>query len=397
MTKKLLNSFLLLISGVLLVSSLAANAEVFLYNGSDKQSLKSTFIYKVKPGEQVKDSLKIVNNDAKDVNLSLLASDLIANQDGIIAPTSGENKFLGSWISTGTQEVSISANSTVNVPFTISVPKDAKNGEYGASLVAKDILKKQAGSVTIKTNKSIKFYVLVGEENHTLNTEVKNLDIVDPRDNSFQEVKSKIPSLGKENMVVKFDAENTGDVFSRLEGEYTIKGEKWKEEKGVVSFDLVPGVGFRTLYISTNKPYQTKNTEFSFKYRIVPINPIDNLEKLNIEGDLTSSLTLNQNDLSKYGNSQFKPVQTEEERIADLNKKPIAKNSVGVIENIFRVLVTIILLFLTTLILVARYTKIRFGKIKPWQFFSKPKFKQNLEHSHRAKKIKVIVQDANKK
>lgn len=130
----------------------------------DKES-RDWFILTLKPGETIKDSV-VISNTSKDKQTVVLgAYDSELSETGAFALTGSksEQKSIGKWIKIDTTKITLAPNEKKTIKFTITIPKDAIDGEYSGAVTAAMTPEKPAGSsgVTIGTRVGVRVYVTV--------------------------------------------------------------------------------------------------------------------------------------------------------------------------------------------------------------------------------------------
>jgi hypothetical protein len=101
--------------------------------GSDRQN----YSYTVNPGGQVEDGLKVVNNGKTPLELAVYAADAYTTDQGKVDLLTPDTKStgVGAWVHADRQNVQVAAGKSVQVPFTINVPADAKPGDHLGGIV----------------------------------------------------------------------------------------------------------------------------------------------------------------------------------------------------------------------------------------------------------------------
>jgi WxL Interacting Protein, peptidoglycan binding domain/LysM domain len=117
---------------------------------TDNPRTKSIFIYALKDGRSASDGVTIYNNTNKRQTISVVPVDSVLSSGGSFAcaQNSEPKKDVGAWIKLQTSEVTLSANSSKTVPFTVTVPQNADVGEHDGCIAI------QADSATKPTSKS---------------------------------------------------------------------------------------------------------------------------------------------------------------------------------------------------------------------------------------------------
>lgn len=97
-----------------------------------------SFRFDVPPGETVEDAVELTNFSADEATFTLQAADGVVSDSGtfdILRPGE-ENEAAGQWIELDQQEVTVPADDSVTVPFSITVPENATPGDQPAGIAA---------------------------------------------------------------------------------------------------------------------------------------------------------------------------------------------------------------------------------------------------------------------
>ena len=97
-----------------------------------------SFRFDVPPGDSVEDAVELTNFSAQEVTFTLQAADGVVSESGtfdILRPGE-ENEAAGQWIELDQQEVTVGADESVSVPFTLTVPENATPGDQPAGIAA---------------------------------------------------------------------------------------------------------------------------------------------------------------------------------------------------------------------------------------------------------------------
>jgi len=136
----------LLSVGVLLMSSSAAAVEYGGVGGqpahprADNPRTKSIFIHELKAGESAQDGVRIYNNTPTKRTISVYPVDAVLASGGTFscAQKVEPRKDVGSWIKLESDSVTLEANGTVEIPFTITAPAKADVGEHNGCIAMED-------------------------------------------------------------------------------------------------------------------------------------------------------------------------------------------------------------------------------------------------------------------
>ncbi|MDG4820507.1 DUF916 domain-containing protein [Asanoa sp. WMMD1127] len=106
-------------------------------NGPDG---RASFTYKLDPGATLTDYAAISNYSAAPITLDLYASDAFTTEQGgfDLLPAAREPTDVGSWVSFDSRfaRLTIPSKSRMDVPFRLSVPKNATPGDHAGGIVA---------------------------------------------------------------------------------------------------------------------------------------------------------------------------------------------------------------------------------------------------------------------
>lgn len=126
---------------------------------------QSIFIYQLKAAESKTDEVLIMNNTDTEQVITLYAVDGILTNSGAYACEQEvePRDSVGAWVKLGQAQVTLAADTSVKVPFTVNVPERADVGEHNGCLVfqsASDEGEIQ-GNVRIRTRQAIRMAVTV--------------------------------------------------------------------------------------------------------------------------------------------------------------------------------------------------------------------------------------------
>jgi Bacterial protein of unknown function (DUF916) len=286
-----------------LFSTVSSSAEIFVRpkNSNEEKAL----YYKMKAGESLTDSFDISNMNEESTSFVLQSNDIYVTDEGTITllQNKEENKGLGSWISMLSGAIIIKPNTKVNIPLTLQVPADAKNGEYGAG-ISVTIKNKDSSNVAVSNTvrKGLKVYILVGDQTPKLSSVMSDLKILNPESSSKNDLEKKRPNWDKNNITFSYKAENQGDIFSVIKGTYTVTYEDGEVKNGNFNTNLASGVGQKEYFVSTGLPYKPGKTTLKVDYQVVALNKdnIGQVENGNIQGGLSDQMDLNSKVISEF-------------------------------------------------------------------------------------------------
>jgi len=308
-----------LISVSVFTTNIPVNAQLGLEPfGINKSDPKETgwFKYVVNPGDTIEDFVVISNVGTDDTNVDLRSNDALTTEDGAFTIVSNElpNKEVGKWVQLKENIISLPAQKAIKVPFKINIPSDAKPGEYAGGLSITEVDKSTDGSapVSVKTRVGNRIYLIVkGDLNVSSN--VKDLEIVNPRTTNFSDELRRRAFIKPENVVFKITTENTGNIYTTLKGKFKINQPDGKVVEQSFARNLSPRDGVRIYYIETQLPYQKGKTDLQLDYTTIaqnePKDPSAAVYKYtNDKGTLNYTLNLTDEDLAAFKLATEKPV-----------------------------------------------------------------------------------------
>lgn len=106
----------------------------------DNPRSSSIFLHELSPGQSVDDAVEIYNNTDNQKSVQVYATDSIVSSGGAFACEQAAEQAdkTGAWIKLTTNFVTLDANSSQVVPFTISVPDNAEPGEHNACIAIQE-------------------------------------------------------------------------------------------------------------------------------------------------------------------------------------------------------------------------------------------------------------------
>ena len=99
---------------------------------------RASFVYTLNPGGQLNDGVLVVNNGSAPLDLTLSAADGFTNRAGKLGLVAKDSKGVGVWVRPDQDDVTVPPGQSVEVPLTLTLPKEAAPGDYAGGIVAAD-------------------------------------------------------------------------------------------------------------------------------------------------------------------------------------------------------------------------------------------------------------------
>ena len=303
-------------------SSMPVNAQLGLEPfGINKSDPKETgwFKYVVDPGTSIDDFVVVSNVGAEDTNVDLRSNDAVTTEDGAFTIVSNDlpNKEVGKWVEIKENILTIPAGKALKIPFKVQVPNDAKPGEYAGGLSITEVDKSDgaASPLSVKTRIGNRIYLTVKGE-QAVSSSVKELSILNPKTDNFADELRRRAFIKPENLVFKFTAENTGSVYSTLNGSFKITQPDGKVLNQTFARNLTPRNGVKTFYIETSVPYQIGQSVLNLEYSTKPQNVPKDTDSIkfnysNDKGSLSYTLNLTSEELDQFAKMVAKPAENK--------------------------------------------------------------------------------------
>ncbi|RKN38647.1 WxL protein peptidoglycan domain-containing protein [Micromonospora endolithica] len=99
---------------------------------------RPAFTYKLDPGATLTDYVAVTNHSPRPLTLNLYASDAFTTAQGGFDLLAGGQQptDVGAWVRLTQRSVTIPSTSRLNVPFTLTVPRNATPGDHAGGIVA---------------------------------------------------------------------------------------------------------------------------------------------------------------------------------------------------------------------------------------------------------------------
>jgi LysM repeat protein len=192
---------------------------------------KTIFVKTIKPGETATDEVAVTNNGSSEKTVLVYATDSVPSSGGAFACAQAIEtpKNVGKWLSVPQASVAIPAGATVNVPFSVTVPKGADPGEQNGCIVLQE--KKDAsvqGGISLSFRTAIRVAVLVPgdirKEITPVSVDVSTKDssvIVSPTVKNTGNVSVDVEVTGQLTTIFGVIAKQHGDAFPLLRDQLT--------------------------------------------------------------------------------------------------------------------------------------------------------------------------------
>ena len=115
----------------------------------DNPRSKSIFVHEIKSGGTVKDAVNVINNTNQTKTIEVYPTDSQTSSGGTFAcaQKADDNKKVGSWVKLKENSITLPANSSKIIDFTITVPKSATIGEHNGCIAIQAVEKPVSGVV----------------------------------------------------------------------------------------------------------------------------------------------------------------------------------------------------------------------------------------------------------
>ena len=178
---------------------------------------QSWFIYTINPGETKDDEILIVNSTDETQIVKLYAVDSVPNNRGNFAleAEDASRDDIGAWIVLSKNFVELEPNTSIKVPFTITIPKNADVGEHSGGIIIQKAQKSDLNKVSgasIQTRVGVRVYETVPGEI------IRNVKILD-----FA-VKPTVDKNNVQNYSITLDVLNESNISLQARTDLKISG-----------------------------------------------------------------------------------------------------------------------------------------------------------------------------
>nr|BFE56266.1 hypothetical protein GCM10020063_007920 [Dactylosporangium thailandense] len=131
--------------------------------GTDKgPDGRAAFTFEADPGQTLRDVVAVSNFSAAPATFRVYASDAVNTPTGGFDLLAGDRKptDVGAWVALTQSTVTIPANATVNVPFTLAIPANGTPGDHAGGIVAA-LQRAGQGPVVVENRIGARIYLRV--------------------------------------------------------------------------------------------------------------------------------------------------------------------------------------------------------------------------------------------
>lgn len=186
------------------------------YNPENPKT-KSWFIYELKPGKSMEDSITLVNNSEKPINVKVYPVDATTTSDGAFAllNETQEQTGVGSWVKMSKTLLTLEPRSATPIPFTIKVPRQTIVGDHAGGIIVQEVENLKEASSGIGLN-------IVSRVGTRIYQTV-------PGDKVFKmEIRDLTYKVVEEKLEYSFVLENLGNVILNPTGRVELKDQSGK-------------------------------------------------------------------------------------------------------------------------------------------------------------------------
>ncbi|WP_431279920.1 WxL protein peptidoglycan domain-containing protein [Leifsonia poae] len=125
---------------------------------------RTNYSYTVNPGSTVDDALVIANKSDTALDLGVYAADGYTTDSGQFDLVVGGAKSVnvGAWVHGASDRITVEPGKTVEVPFTVTVPKNATPGDYAGGILTSLVQPDDAEGINVDRRLGIRIALRVG-------------------------------------------------------------------------------------------------------------------------------------------------------------------------------------------------------------------------------------------
>ncbi|XVV15696.1 WxL protein peptidoglycan domain-containing protein [Actinoplanes sp. CA-131856] len=227
---------------------------------------RPNFVYDLRPGQKVTDSIRVRNYGGKPLSLTVYASDALTTSSGALdlLPAGTEPTDTGSWVSLGKTKIEVPAQKFVDVPFAMTVPAKAESGDHTGGIVTSYVsLDGPDRAVTVDRRLGTRMYVRVSGPLQP------QLDV----SGLTTSYAGNLNPFGPGRLHVTYTVTNTGNV--RMGAEQVVATSFPGREITLPPMpELLPG-GKLTFQADVDGVWPTFRTKAKIQLKMVPTRPGD--------------------------------------------------------------------------------------------------------------------------
>lgn len=218
-------------------------------SGPDGPGRRSVFVYDMKPGQSLQDTVAVTNATDQTLRIELYPRDALSTtESGAVAYQQKAEPPVdaGAWIALAVSEYVLPPGTRADIAFTITVPGDAAPGDHVAGIIGGTVSSPEADpsapGVQVEQRIAARVYIRV-DGPVTPGLEVDDVDLV------YDNGAFAMPGGG--TATVAYTVRNTGDVRLSPDAVVTLRdplGRVMAESPAARLPELLPGGDVRTTY-----------------------------------------------------------------------------------------------------------------------------------------------------
>jgi len=204
---------------------------------NDRGADRTSFAYTLSPGRTTTDGLVVANHGKSPLTLTVYAADGYTTDAGQfdLLVAGARSVGVGAWTTAGTKTITLRPGTTVTVPFTVAVPKNATPGDYAGGIVTSLRQKDESEGINVDRRLGVRL---------TLHVSGKATPALAVEDVHVQHGTTADP-LGRGDATVTYTLHNTGNTMVSAQQAVRVAGPSGRFAKDAAppagSPDLLPG------------------------------------------------------------------------------------------------------------------------------------------------------------
>lgn len=201
--KKQISLGLIAMVGILSTSMPFIAQASFTINTSKEKTIE--YIYDAKPGEDIKDLVKVTNQSDEPVNLHLYGADGGTNDQGdFYAKTPNDQNFnIGKWVEfDGSTNITLKGKEERDINFDLQIPKTTPPGNYAGAIAVENVPDNAGQGMSLSTVSRVILpvkIILPGEKKHVFSLD----DFSTTNDINTQKFSLKMSNQGNTDIIVE--------------------------------------------------------------------------------------------------------------------------------------------------------------------------------------------------